>query len=142
YGRVQLVFHWDRESRHSAWVRVASHWAGGETGAVSHPRVGSEVVIAHLDGNPDHPLVIGVVYNAQRMPPWKLPEQKALTGLRSRELQGDAGNAPGGRSNHVLLDDTPSQLQLKLRSDTDASELTLGHNVRIDSTRGRTDQAG
>lgn len=140
YGRVRVIFHWDRASQQSARIRVASGWAGGEKGMVAHPRVGSEVVLMFLDGNPDLPIVMATTYNGNRMPPWTLPEQHMLTGLRSRELSGDAGNQAGGRSNHILLDDTAQQLQLKLRSDTDASELTLGHNVRIDDTQGRTDQ--
>lgn len=140
YGRVCIVYHWDRAAQISARIRVAAGWAGGEKGMIAHPRVGSEVLVMCLDGNPDRPVVSGTTYNAERMPPWALPDQHVLTGLRSRELSGDGGNAAGGRSNHVLLDDTPQQLQLKLRSDTDASELTLGHNVRIDATQGRTDQ--
>ncbi|MGN4149637.1 type VI secretion system Vgr family protein [Burkholderia gladioli] len=140
YGRVRVIFHWDRASQSSARIRVASGWAGGEKGMVAHPRVGSEVILMFLDGNPDRPIVTATTYNGSRMPPWTLPDQHVLTGLRSRELSGEAGNLAGGRSNHVLLDDTPQQLQLKLRSDTDASELTLGHNVRIDDTQGRTDQ--
>lgn len=141
YGRILVIFHWDREVKHSARVRVASNWAGGELGLVSHPRQGTEVLIQFLDGNPDHPICTAQVYNAAHMPPWALPDQYALTGLRSREL-GGGGNSPGGKSSHVILDDTPGQLQLKLRSDTQASEITLGHNVRIDSTAGRVDQRG
>lgn len=140
FGRVRVIFHWDRDSQLSARIRVASGWAGGEKGMVAHPRVGSEAVLMFLDGNPDRPIVAATTYNGSRMPPWTLPDQHVLTGLRSRELSGDAGNQAGGRSNHILLDDTPQQLQLKLRSDTDASELTLGHNVRIENTQGRTDQ--
>lgn len=146
YGRIRVQFHWDRigafDERSSAWVRVSSNWAGGEKGLLSLPRVGSEVIVQWLDGNPDHPIVMGSVYNQNYMPPWTLPDQKALSGIRSRELADDAGNSPGGKSNHVILDDTAGQLQVKVRSDPDASELNLGHIVRIDSTRGRTDQRG
>ncbi|WP_218511030.1 type VI secretion system Vgr family protein [Variovorax sp. dw_308] len=142
YGRIRIQYHWDREGRHSAWVRVSSSWAGGETGMVSHPRVGSEVVVMHLDGCPDHPLVTGVVYNAWRMPPWELPQQKALTGLRSRELAGQGGNSPMGRSNHLLLDDTEGKIQAQIRSDHDASQLSLGHITRIERNVGRQDPRG
>jgi len=142
YGRILIQYHWDREARYSARVRVSSGWAGGETGMVSWPRVGSEVIVQCLDGNADHPLVTGVVYNQAHMPPWTVPSQKSLTGIRSRELQGDGGNQPGGRSNHLILDDTDKQIQAKLRSDEQASELSLGHIVRIDSTLGRKHQGG
>ncbi|QFZ84906.1 type VI secretion system tip protein VgrG [Variovorax paradoxus] len=146
YGRIRVQFHWDREGqndeRSSAWVRVMSPWAGGETGAVSTPRVGSEVIVQCLDGNPDHPIVMGVVYNAQRMPPWKLPEQKALTGLKSRELAGASGNEAGGKSNHLLLDDTEGKIQAQLKSDHDSSSLSLGHITRIEDNAGRKDARG
>ncbi|WKB54698.1 type VI secretion system Vgr family protein [Eleftheria terrae] len=142
YGRVLIRYHWDQEEHKSARVRVSGAWAGGENGWASWPRVGSEVLVHHLDGNADHPVILGAVFNGEHMPPWKMPAQKALTGLRSRELSGDGGNAPGGHSNYILADDTAGQLQVKLRSDTQASEITLGHNVRIDATAGRTDPRG
>jgi len=90
YGRIRVQFHWDRignnDERSSAWVRVASSWAGGELGAKSIPRVGSECLVQWLDGNPDRPIVTGSVYNQRNMPPWKLATQQSLMGFRSREL--------------------------------------------------------
>ncbi|MCR6480953.1 type VI secretion system tip protein VgrG, partial [Variovorax sp. ZS18.2.2] len=146
YDRIRVQFHWDREGQNdeksSAWVRVMSNWAGGETGMVSIPRVGSEVVVLCLDGNPDHPVVMGVVYNAQRMPPWSLPGQKALMGLRSRELAEGSGNEPGGKSNHLLLDDTQGKIQAQLKSDHDSTSLSLGHIARIEDNAGRKDLRG
>jgi type VI secretion system secreted protein VgrG len=142
YGRVQVKFHWDRDESGSCWVRVSSNWAGGEKGLASHPRVGSEVIVQWLDGNPDHPIVTGAVYNQGYMPPWKLPEQRALTGIRSRELTATGGNTPGGRSNHVVLDDTEGQIQAQLKSDHLASQLSLGHITRIEDTAGRKDARG
>jgi type VI secretion system secreted protein VgrG len=142
YGRVQVKFHWDRDESGSCWVRVSSNWAGAEKGLASHPRVGSEVIVQWLDGNPDHPIVTGSVYNQNYMPPWKLPEQQALMGLRSRELTATGGNAPGGRSNHLVLDDTQGQIQAQLKSDHLASQLSLGHINRIDDNAGRKDARG
>ncbi|WP_301261172.1 type VI secretion system Vgr family protein [Eleftheria terrae] len=142
YGRIQVQFHWDRAHSGSCWVRVATHWAGGENGLISHPRVGSEVVIQFLDGHPDHPLVTGCVHNQAHMPPWRLPEQRALTGLRSRELTPEGGNSAGGRSNHVLLDDTENGIQVQARSDHQASQLSLGHITRVEDNAGRKDARG
>lgn len=142
YGRIQVRFHWDRDEKSSCWVRVATNWAGGEKGLASHPRVGSEVVVQWLDGNVDHPLVTGCVHNETTMPPWKLPEQQALSGLRSRELAGDSGNRPGGRSNHLVLDDTANQIQVQLKSDHQASQLSLGYITRIEDNAGRKDPRG
>jgi len=142
YGRIQVKFHWDRDESSSCWVRVGSNWAGGEKGLTSHPRVGSEVIVQWLDGNPDHPIVTGSVHNQGYMPPWKLPEQQALMGLRSRELSAGGGNTPGGRSNHLVLDDTQGKIQAQLKSDHLASQLSLGHINRIDDNAGRKDARG
>lgn len=142
YGRIQVKFHWDRDESGSCWVRVSSNWAGGEKGMASYPRVGSEVIVQWLDGNPDHPIVTGSVYNQGYMPPWKLPEQRALMGLRSRELTANGGNTPGGRSNHLVLDDTQGQIQAQLKSDHLASQLSLGHIGRIEDNAGRKDARG
>lgn len=142
YGRIQVKFHWDRDESTSCWVRVSSNWAGGEKGLTSHPRVGSEVIVQWLDGNPDHPIVTGSVHNQSYMPPWKLPEQRALMGLRSRELSADGGNTPGGRSNHLVLDDTQGQIQAQLKSDHLASQLSVGHINRIEDNAGRKDARG
>jgi len=142
YGRIQVRFHWDRDQSGSCWLRVSSNWAGGEKGLTSHPRVGSEVIVQWLDGNPDHPIVTGSVYNQSTMPPWKLPEQRALMGFRSRELTAEGGNTPAGRSNHLVLDDTQGKIQAQLKSDHLASQLSLGHINRIEDNAGRKDARG
>jgi type VI secretion system secreted protein VgrG len=142
YGRVQVQFHWDRERSGSCWVRVATNWAGAENGLLSHPRVGSEVVVQWLDGNPDHPLITAGVHNQSYMPPWKLPDQHALAGLRSRELTPGGGNSAGGRSNHLILDDTADRIQVQLKSDHLTSQLSVGHITRIEDTAGRKDARG
>ncbi|MDR6583216.1 type VI secretion system tip protein VgrG [Herbaspirillum sp. BH-1] len=146
YGRVRVQFHWDRAGKlnagSSAWVRVASPWAGARLGAMALPRVGAEVVVQWLDGNPDRPLIIGSVYNAFNMPPWNLPSQRTLTGMRSRELTGKTGNHPLGRSNHMILDDTLDRMQAQLHSDHQSSQLSLGHLHRIEDEKGRQDARG
>jgi type VI secretion system secreted protein VgrG len=92
YGRIQATFHWnkpDKENFHiSCPVRVASSWAGKNWGAVNIPRVGQEVVVSFLEGDPDRPLVIGSVYNADNMPPYALPDNKTQSGIKSRSHQG------------------------------------------------------
>ena len=146
YGRVRVQFHWDRtgenDERSSTWVRVSSLWAGANLGALAVPRVGSEVMVIWLDGCPDRPIIIGAVFNSWNMPPWELPAQKALSGLRSRELTPGKGNLPGGRSNHLILDDTNGQIQAQLKSDHQCSQLSLGHITRIEDTSGRKDVRG
>jgi type VI secretion system secreted protein VgrG len=146
FGRVRVQFHWDRaghrDEHSSAWIRVACPWAGAELGSAAIPRVGSEVVVQWLDGNPDRPIITGSVHNARHMPPWELAAQQALTGLRSRELAPNGSNVPGGRGNHLVLDDTHAAIQAQLKSDHACSQLSLGRITRIEDVRGRQDARG
>src|SRR5207237_7507678 len=95
YGRVKVQFHWDRLGRRDAdrscWLRVVQPWAGKGFGSMHLPRVGQEVVVNFLDADPDRPVVVGSVYNAENMPPFELPEQSHVTGIRSQTLRGDPG---------------------------------------------------
>ncbi|WP_261380256.1 type VI secretion system Vgr family protein [Variovorax beijingensis] len=139
YGRIKVQFHWDRLGQHnehsSCWVRVSTSWAGATFGAAALPRIGQEVIVDFLSGDPDHPIVTGRVHNADEMPAWALPSQKQLTGIRSRELGG-------GRSNHLALDDSSGKVQAQLKSDHQSSSLSLGHVGRIEDTAGRKDDRG
>jgi type VI secretion system secreted protein VgrG len=140
YGRVKLQFHWDRlgtyDEKSSPWIRVMTPAAGNQFGQIRLPRVGEEVAVVYPDGNVDHPLILGAVYNGTHMPPWSLPEQQALAGLRSRELGG------GARGNHLILDDTKDKIQAQLKSDHQCSQLSLGHITRIEDNAGRKDARG
>lgn len=140
YGRVKLQFHWDRlgdyNERSSPWIRVMTPAAGSEFGQIRLPRVGEEVAVVYPNGNIDHPLVLGTLYNETHMPPWSLPEQQSLAGMRSRELGG------GVRGNHLVLDDTKGKIQAQLKSDHQCSQLSLGHITRIENTSGRKDARG
>jgi type VI secretion system secreted protein VgrG len=110
--------------------------AGSRFGDIRLPRVGEEVAVVFLDANIDHPVILGALYNYTHMPPWQLPEQQALTGLRSRELGGDKNG------NHLILDDTAGKIQAQLKSDHLCSQLSLGHITRIEDTSGRKDPRG
>ncbi|WP_428719098.1 type VI secretion system Vgr family protein [Undibacterium curvum] len=146
YGRIKIQFPWDRYGKRnhnsSCWVRVAQAWAGNQLGQLSIPRIGQEVLISFIGGDPDQPICSGSLHNQNNLPPWQLPSQQALTGLRSRELTAGGGNASAGRSNHLILDDTAQQIQLQLKSDHQHSQLSLGHITRIDNNRGRQDPRG
>ena len=104
YGRVKLQFHWDREGRHdensSCWTRVSSHWAGKNWGGVQIPRIGQEVIVDFIEGDIDRPIITGRVYNAEQMPPYALPDQKVISGLKSNSTKG------GGGYNEYVFDDT------------------------------------
>ena len=98
YGRVKVKFHWDRDpaknEKSSCWVRVSSPWAGKSFGFVQLPRMGQEVIVDFLEGDPDQPIITGRVYNAEQMPPWDLPANATQSGVLSRSSKGGAyGNA-------------------------------------------------
>jgi type VI secretion system secreted protein VgrG len=106
------------------------------------PRIGQEVLVDFLGGDPDMPIVEGSVHNAANMSPWSLPDQQALSGFRSRELTPGGGNNAAGRSNHLILDDTEQKIQAQLKSDHQHSSLSLGHITRIEDHQGRKDPRG
>ncbi|MHC6226195.1 type VI secretion system Vgr family protein [Pseudomonas sp. X10] len=95
YGRVKVQFHWDREGKEdensSCWIRVAQGWAGKRWGSLFLPRIGQEVIVSFLEGDPDRPLVTGSVYNAEVMPPYTLPEQATRSTLKSHSSKGGSG---------------------------------------------------
>ena len=107
-GRVKLKFHWNQEST-SCWVRVAQPLAGNKWGFVGIPRPGDEVVVEFLEGDPDRPLVIGCVYNAESMPPWTLPSERAYTGFKSCSWGG-------GGFNELRFDDTAGKEEIYIRA--------------------------
>ncbi|SHO54702.1 type VI secretion system Vgr family protein [Vibrio quintilis] len=96
HGRVKLHFPWDRESemndQSSCWVRVSQGWAGGQYGMMAIPRIGHEVIVSFLNGDPDQPIVTGRTYHASNTPPYTLPEAKTKTVWRSDSHQGEGFN--------------------------------------------------
>ena len=110
HGRVKVRFHWDRygedDENSSCWIRVAQMWAGKKWGAQFIPRIGQEVIIEFLNGDPDRPIISGTVYNGDCMPPYQLPNHKNLSGLKSNSTKG------GGGFNELRFDDTKDQEQV------------------------------
>ena len=105
YGRIKVQFHWDREGKldekSSCWIRVAQMWAGPSWGSQHIPRIGHEVVVSFLEGDPDQPLITGSVYNGLNKPPFALPAEKGVSGVKSRSTQN------GGKGyNELSFDDT------------------------------------
>ncbi|MFP3601174.1 type VI secretion system Vgr family protein [Paraburkholderia sp. SIMBA_053] len=139
-NRLLIQFDWDREARFdgatSIWVRVVTQWQGSELGVVTPGRAGQMVVISHIHGDPDRPVVAGFVADRFNTPPWELPANAALSGIRSKSLDH------GAQSNHLALDDTAGKLQAQLASDHAKSSLSLGHITRIDGNKGRQDARG
>ena len=118
YGRIKIQFHWDRygakNETSSCWVRVSTPWAGNKWGSVTIPRVGQEVVVTFVNGDPDQPLVIGSVYNSAQMPPYPLPEGKSMMGMKSRSVKGD-----GGSYNEMVIDDTKGSEGFRINAQKD-----------------------
>ncbi|MCK6556308.1 type VI secretion system tip protein VgrG [Candidatus Binatia bacterium] len=109
-GRVRLQFHWDREGKYdeksSCWVRVGQHWAGKRWGTVFLPRIGQEVIVAFVEGDPDRPLVVGRVYNAEQMPPYALPGEQTRSTIKSSSSKG------GGGFNELRFEDKKGKEQV------------------------------
>jgi type VI secretion system secreted protein VgrG len=117
YGRVKVQFHWDRDGKYdtdsSCWVRVASTWAGRNWGAIHIPRIGHEVVLAFQEGDPDQPLIVGSVYNADMMPPYKLPDEKTKSAIKSDTTVGHGG------FNEIRLEDKKGSEQIFINGQKD-----------------------
>jgi type VI secretion system secreted protein VgrG len=149
YGRVKVQFHWDREGRNdpdsSCWIRVATHWAGKQWGIVHIPRIAQEVVVDFLEGDPDRPIIVGSVYNADMMPPYSLPEKKTQSGVKSRSSLG------GGPSdfNEIRFEDKKGKEQLYIHAEKNEDIVVenskterVGNNETITIGNDRTENVG
>jgi type VI secretion system secreted protein VgrG len=125
YGRVKVQFHWDRvgtkDADSSCWIRVASGWAGNGWGFISLPRIGQEVVVTFLEGDPDQPLVVGSVHNEEQLPPYELPAKANIATFKSRSIKG-ATDA----FNEVRFDDTPGSEYVLMQAQKDQHEFVEG----------------
>ncbi|MBI5017312.1 MAG: type VI secretion system tip protein VgrG [Deltaproteobacteria bacterium] len=138
YGRVKVQFHWDREGKNdeksSCWVRVAQVWAGKNWGAMHIPRIGQEVIVDFLEGDPDHPIITGRVYNADNMPPYGLPDNATQSGIQSRSSkQGGSDNF-----NEIRFEDKKGEEELYIhaeRNRTIVVEADENHSVGASRTR-------
>ena len=135
YGRVKVRFPWDRYSKNdehsSAWLRVSQGWAGGQYGFTALPRIGHEVIVSFLDGDPDQPIITGRTYHATNTPPYALPEHKTRTTLKTKTHKGEG-------SNELRFEDEADQEQIYVHAQKDLDLLTE-HNrtevIRNDSHR-------
>ncbi|MGK2231238.1 MAG: type VI secretion system secreted protein VgrG [Colwellia sp.] len=110
YGRIKVHFHWDKQSKSdelsSCWMRVSQSMAGKNWGSIYIPRVGQEVIVDFLQGDPDQPVVIGCVYNGSSLPPHSLPNNATFSGFKSRSTKN------GGQFNELRFDDKQGEEQL------------------------------
>ena len=138
YGRVKVQFHWDREGKSdgdsSCWVRVATLWAGRQWGVIHIPRIGQEVIVDFLEGDPDQPIIVGSVYNADQMPPYGLPGNRTQSGIKTRSsLEGGAANF-----NEIRFEDKKGGEQLFIHAEKNQDievENDETHRVGHDRTK-------
>ncbi len=145
YGRVKVQFVWDRlgknDENSSCWVRVTEGWAGKNWGSIYIPRIGQEVIVEFLNGDPDRPIITGRVYNATQMPPYTLPDMKTQSGIKTRSSKG------GGTAdfNELRFEDKKDSEDIYFHAQKDAhrvvendDDLKVLHDQTITVTNART----
>ena len=129
FGRVRVQFRWDRlgkkDENSSCMVRVAQAWAGKNFGAIFIPRVGQEVIVDFLEGDPDQPIIVGSVHNAEQMPPWKLPDNATQSGVLTRSSKGGAY----ANANEIRFEDKQGSELLSLHA-----ERNMSTSVEVDDS--------
>jgi type VI secretion system secreted protein VgrG len=143
YGRVKVQFYWDRQGKKDAnsscWLRVSTYWAGKQWGAMQVPRIGQEVIVAFVEGNPDEPVIVGSVYNPETMPPYG-PGKGVISGLKSNTHKGKGYN-------EMSMDDTAGKEKIIIHAQHDMSStvehdhsLTVhnNHQSTVDGTHTET----
>jgi type VI secretion system secreted protein VgrG len=135
YGRVKVQFHWDRRGKKdensSCWIRVSHPWAGKGWGSVSTPRIGQEVIVDFLEGDPDQPIITGRVYNAEQTPPFGFPAGAVISGVKSNTHKGHGYN-------EMSFDDTAGTEKITIHGQFDMNttvehdQTSTIHNCRTD----------
>ena len=127
YGRVKLRFHWDRlgkdDENSSCWVRVAQAWSGKGWGTMFIPRIGMEVVVEFLEGDPDRPLVTGCVYNSDAMPPYALPANQTRSTVKSSSSKGGAG------FNEIRFEDRKGEDEIFVHAERDFNRVVMNDDT-------------
>ncbi|MDX1757341.1 MAG: type VI secretion system tip protein TssI/VgrG, partial [Marinobacter sp.] len=128
HGRVKVRFPWDRYSQNdehsSAWLRVSQGWAGGQYGFMALPRIGHEVIVSFLDGDPDQPIITGRTYHATNTPPYALPANKTRTVLKTQTHKGEG-------SNELRFEDEAGQEQIYVHAQKDLDLLTENNRTEV-----------
>ncbi|XYH96526.1 type VI secretion system Vgr family protein [Sorangium sp. So ce1128] len=124
HGRVKVQFHWDRQGRgdeqSSCWIRVSQPWAGSGFGAMFLPRVGHEVVVEFLEGDPDRPLITGCLYHGANTPPYALPAHKTRSTVKSSSAGGEGAN-------EIRFEDAAGAEEIFVHAQKDYNEV-VNHN--------------
>lgn len=138
HGRVKVQFHWDREGKldehSSCWIRVSQAHAGGKWGRIDLPRIGEEVIVDFLEGDPDAPIITGRVYNGDNPPPYALPGEKTRSGMKSNTHKGVGYN-------ELTMDDTAGNEQLRMNAQYNM-DTAVGNNQTLMVGVDRSEQVG
>jgi Rhs element Vgr protein len=130
YGRIKVQFHWDRvgqkNEKSSCWVRVAQNWAGKNYGIMFFPRVGQEVVVTFLEGDPDRPLVTGSVYNAEQTVPYTLPDDSTKSTIKTQTSKNGAG-----KFNEIRFEDKADKEEIFIHAQKDFNIKVLNDLTRL-----------
>jgi len=117
HARVKVHFHWDRHDesneKSSCWIRVSQYWAGKDWGSIHIPRIGQEVIVEFLEGDPDYPIITGRVYNADQPPPYALPANKTQSGVKSRSSK----DGSGANCNEIRFEDKKGSEQVLIHAE-------------------------
>jgi type VI secretion system secreted protein VgrG len=129
YGRVKVQFFWDRrgkkDDKSSCWVRVSTVWAGKGWGVINTPRIGQEVLVAFLNGDPEDPIIVGRVYNAEQMPPYALPGNKTQSGIKTRSTLGGTPD----NFNEIRFEDKKGSEEVYIHAEKDKKEVVENNNA-------------
>ncbi len=141
YGRIKVQFHWDREGKRnensSCWIRVSQTWAGNGWGAVFHPRIGQEVIVSFIEGDPDRPLITGRVYNGEQVLPYDCPQNKTQSGIKTRSTTG--GNP--STFNELRFEDKIGSEQVYIHAEKDL-DTVVEHDETLSIGNNRTKVVG
>jgi type VI secretion system secreted protein VgrG len=137
YGRIKVKFHWDTEDKSgdntTCWIRTMMPWTGKNWGAIAVPRVGQEVVIDFEEGDPDRPLCVGMLYNDKTMPPYKLPDNKTQSGVKTNSSKG------GGGFNELMFEDKKGSELVRFQAERDYKQFVL-NDAEIEVGLGKKDK--
>jgi len=147
YGRVKVQFHWDQEGKRdensSCWVRVTQTWAGKGWGTLFIPRIGAEVIVSFLEGDPDRPIITGTVYNASQTVPYNLPAEKTKSTMKTNSSLG------GGGFNEIRFEDKKGSEEIYTHAQKDQNEMvennmstTVKSNQSIMVNKNKTETVG
>ena len=138
HGRIKVQFFWDRQGKQdqesSCWVRVSQGWSGKGWGAMFIPRIGMEVIVDFLEGDPDQPLVTGAVYNAQQTPPYPLPAERSKSTVKTNSYKGDGFN-------ELRFEDKSGSEEIFVHAQKDQNEVIL-HDHTTDVGNDQTLKVG